>query len=70
MCAAAALHGLVLMKHCCSGAGGGEQDGDADNALAHAHAAVDAAAAATDLNCSEQGKQGGEEEGQWPGQEI
>ena len=40
------------MKHCCSGAGGGEQDGDADNALAHAHAAVDAAAAATDQNCS------------------
>ena len=38
------------MKHCCSGAGGGEQDadGDADNA----HAAVDAAAAATDQNCS------------------
>ena len=41
------------MEHRCSGAGGGEQDGDADNA--HAHAAVDAAAAATDQNCSEQG---------------
>ena len=40
------------MEHRCSGAGGGEQDGDADNALAHAHAAVDAAAAATDQNCS------------------
>ena len=40
------------MKNCCSGAGGGEQDGDADNALAHAHAAVYAAAAATDQNCS------------------
>ena len=50
------------MEHRCSGAGGGEQDGDADNA--HAHAAVDAAAAATDQNCSEQGEQGGEEEGQ------
>ena len=42
------------MEHRCSGAGGGEQDGNADNALAHAHAhaAVDAAAAATDQNCS------------------
>ena len=38
--------------------------------IAHAHAAVDAAAAATDQNCSEQGEQGGEEEGQGPGQEI
>ena len=47
------------MEHRCSGAGGGEQDGDADNAHAHdhAHAAVDAAAAATDQNCSEQGEQ-------------
>ena len=58
------------MEHRCSGAGGGEQDGDADNAHAHAHAAVNAAAAATDQNCSEQGEQGGEEEGLGPGQEI
>ena len=36
------------MEHRCSGTGGGEQDGDADNA----RAAVDAAAAATDQNCS------------------
>ena len=40
------------MEHRCSGAGGGEQDGD----NVHAHAAVDAAAAATDQNCSEQVK--------------
>ena len=60
------------MEHRCSGAGGGKQDGDADNSHAHAHAqaAVDAAAAATDQNCSEQGEQGGEEEGLGPGQEI
>ena len=43
------------MEHRCSGAGGGEQDGDADNAPAHA--GVDAPAAATDQNCSEQGEQ-------------
>ena len=58
------------MKHRCSGAGGGEQDGDADNAHAHAHAAGDAAAAAIDQKCSEQGEQGDEEEGQGPDQEI
>ena len=40
------------MQHRGSGAGGGEQDGNADNALAHAHAAVYAAAAATVQNCS------------------
>ena len=42
------------MEHRRSGARGGEQDGDDVNGLAHAHAhaAVDAAAAATDQNCS------------------
>ena len=28
MCAAAPHHGLVKMEHRCSGAGGGEQDGE------------------------------------------
>ena len=52
MCAAAQHRVLVKMEHRCSGAGGGEQDGD----NVHAHAAVDAAAAAIDQNCSEQGE--------------
>ena len=43
------------------------QDGDYAHAHAHALAAVDAAAAATDQNCYEQG---GEVKGQGPGQEI
>ena len=51
------------MEHRCSGAGGGEQDGDNVIAHAHAHVAVDAAAAATDQNCSEKGEQGGKKKG-------